>query len=71
MTQSGRNMNHIGQSISLYPVTPKRSLLSESISMVFFLMGNDSTEILLSRYYDSYFDSLCCVLIPLQAGDKL
>ena len=45
MTQSGRNMNHVGQSISLHPVTPERSSLLESISIVFFLMGNDGTKI--------------------------
>lgn len=36
MTQSGQNMNHVGQSISLYPVTSKRSSVSEFIRMVFF-----------------------------------
>lgn len=41
MTQRGLNMNQVGQSISLYPVTPKRSLLLESRSIVFFLMAND------------------------------
>lgn len=47
MTQSGWNMNQVGQNISLYPATPKRSSLLESISGVFFLMGNDSRKILL------------------------
>ena len=35
MTQSGRYMNQVGQSISLNPMTPKRSALLESASMVF------------------------------------
>lgn len=44
MTQSGRSMNHVGQNISLYPVTPERSSLLESISMLCFLMGDDSSK---------------------------
>lgn len=68
MTQSGRNMNHVGQSISLYPMTPKRSSLLESISMVFFLMGNDSTKnfycdaIMTATLISCAASSYCCWL---------
>lgn len=68
MAQNDQNMNQVGQSMSLYPMTPKRSLLLESISMVFCLMGNDSTKMLPWFYYDSYFDCLFCILILLLGG---